>query len=233
MNAPFWIAPAGDASLVIAIGDQGHRGVNEKAVAVAASLLDAALPGVLDVVPTTRSVGVYFDPMRTSYAHLLSLISGLVQDLAPRSGPQGATIDVPVCYGGVYGSDLADIAALSGIDDQTVVAIHTATTYSVQMLGFAPGFAYLGDVDRRIAVPRRSQPRRRVAAGSVGLAETQTGIYPFDMPGGWNIIGRTMLRPYDLSRADPFLFAYGDRVRFHAVDADQFERLNRDPVASS
>jgi KipI family sensor histidine kinase inhibitor len=127
-------------------------------------------------------------------------------------------LDVPVCYGGACGPDLAEVAAHAQASEDDVIAMHAGRTYRVYLLGFLPGFAYMASVDPRIAIPRRAVPRERVPAGSVAIAAGQTGIYPMESPGGWHLIGRTSLVPYDPDRTEPFLFRAGDQVRFHAVD---------------
>ena len=141
-----------------------------------------------------------------------------------RGEQTGATIDVPVCYGGDFGPDLADVAALGGCTEDEVVRLHSGTEYRVYVVGFVPGFAYMGVVDDRLALPRRAAPRTRVPAGSVAIAAGQTGIYPMETPGGWHLLGRTPIRPFDPGRAEPVLFRPGDRVRFHAIDRETFER---------
>jgi inhibitor of KinA len=132
---------------------------------------------------------------------------------------------VPVCYEQEFGPDLADVAEAHGLDAAGVVGLHTRPTYRVFMLGFLPGFPYMGIVDEAIATARLDAPRSRVPAGSVGVAGRQTGIYPMESPGGWRIIGRTPLRPFDPAAADPFLFAAGDLVEFYAIDRDEYNRL--------
>jgi inhibitor of KinA len=178
---------------------------------------------VRDIVPAYRSLTVYFDPLRTDYVGLVDrLTSELDRDT---SGPDAGSrlLEIPVCYGGEHGPDLADVAAFARLSESEVVALHSAATYQVFMLGFLPGFAYLGSVDRRIAAPRRPEPRVRVPAGSVGVAGEQTGIYPSETPGGWQLIGRSPLKPFDLAREDPFLLKAGDRVRFRPIEPRQFD----------
>jgi len=140
---------------------------------------------------------------------------------------EGRLLDVPVVYGGEYGPDLAVVAAHAHVSEEDVVAMHAEVAYHVYMVGFVPGFAYMASVDPRIALPRRATPRQRVPAGSVAIAAGQTGIYPIETPGGWHLIGRTDVRPYDPQRAEPFLFRPGDQVRFHAVDRLAFEMERR------
>jgi inhibitor of KinA len=131
---------------------------------------------------------------------------------------------VDVCYGGDLGPDLADVAAFAKVTEDEVVRLHSATTYRVYIVGFVPGFPYMASVHPHLALPRRTTPRTRVPAGSVAIAAGQTGIYPIETPGGWHLIGRTRVKPYDASRAEPFLFKPGDRVRFHPIDRMEFDR---------
>ena len=133
-----------------------------------------------------------------------------------------------MCYGGDLGPDLPSVAAFARLSPDEVVGAHAALDYRVFMLGFVPGFAYMGTLDSRIAAPRHPTPRLRVPAGSVGIAGQQTGIYPMETPGGWQLVGRTPIRPFDLSRPVPFLFKAGDRVRFVPIARAEFERLSHD-----
>jgi inhibitor of KinA len=166
---------------------------------------------------------VYFDPLRTDYSSLVSQLTSALEQQIAEPEVAGRLVEIPVCYGGEHGPDLSAVAGFARVTESEVVALHTAATYQVFMLGFVPGFAYLGSVDRRIAAPRRTEPRVRVPAGSVGVAGEQTGIYPSETPGGWQLIGRTPLRPFDISREDPFLLRAGDRVRFRPIVPDQFD----------
>jgi inhibitor of KinA len=224
MIPPFRIVPAGDAALIVAFADDHDPGSGGHAIAVAEALRGASLAGVIDIVPTAHSIGVYLDPLRAP-GDIEARVARLAAEAKPAPARHGAAIEVPVCYGGSFGPDLADVAGFAGISTGAVIAMHTARSYRVQMLGFAPGFAYMAAVDPRIAMPRRPTPRLTVAAGSVGIAGAQTGVYPFDSPGGWQIIGRTPLRVSDFDRPRPFLFAAGDTVRFRAIDEATFATL--------
>lgn len=226
------VVPAGDASLVVELEERIDPDVNARVVSLAASIRAAAFVGVLEVVPAYRSLAVYFDPTRTDAARLTHAMNAVLAAPAPRARAEKREILVPVCYGGEYGPDLAVVAEFAGLSDDDVIGMHAATAYRVYMLGFLPGFAYMGEVDPRIAAPRRQTPRPRVAAGSVAIAGGQTGIYPFDTPGGWQIIGRTPLRPCDFTRPAPFLFGPGDRVRFQAIGAAAFARLTGDAAGT-
>jgi inhibitor of KinA len=223
----FRVVEAGDSALVVEFEERIDPAVNARVVALADRLRVEPVAGVRDVVPTFRSVAVYFDPLRTSYDALVARLEqeASAPDLPAR--PQLDPIRVPVCYGGEFGPDLADVARFAGMTESAVVDLHTGPIYFVFMLGFAPGMAYLGVVDGRIASPRRGTPRVRVPRGSVGIAGAQTGIYPAETPGGWQIIGRTPSRPFDLTRAAPFLMKAGDVVSFFAIDRSEYDRLER------
>jgi inhibitor of KinA len=172
-----------------------------------------------DAVVGYCSVTFYFDPLRVDARWLADEIdaaAGEIDDDAPSF--VAGVVDVPVCYGGDYGPDLADVAAFAACSQEDVIARHLAREYRVYLVGFVPGFAYLAEVDPTIAAPRRPSPRQAVPKGSVAIAGGQTGVYPAVTPGGWNIIGRTALMPYDPARREPILFRPGDRVRFRRVD---------------
>src|SRR4051812_46187318 len=180
-------------------------------------------PAVRDAVVGYCSLTVYFDPLRVDPRDLESQLHRLAENLPDASETGGAEIDVQVCYGGEFGPDLTDVAARAGIRETDVIALHSGRTYRVYVVGFIPGFPYMAAVDEKLALPRRATPRMRVPAGSVAIAAGQTGIYPRETPGGWHLIGRTHVKPYDRSRANPFLFKPGDRVRFHPIDRAEFE----------
>jgi len=219
------IVPAGDATFLVEFEPRIDPVVNRRAIGLAVALNDAAIAGVRDIVPTFHSVAVFFDPVRTDVANLMKRIereAGLWADVETDSP---APIQVPVCYGGDCGPDLADVALLAGMSQEEVAAVHSAVVYRVFMLGFLPGFAYMAVVDPRIAAPRRANPRLRVPKGSVGIAGQQTGIYPSDTPGGWRLIGRTPVEPFNITRPSPFLFKAGDYVQFVPIERTEFERL--------
>jgi KipI family sensor histidine kinase inhibitor len=218
MTADFQIVTAGDSVLIVQFAERVDPAINARAIALAERLGAAVPAGVRDIVPTYRSVAVYFNPLRTNHDRLLSELHRLASTNLASDAQLKQPIQVPVRYGGEFGPDLADVARFADSSEDEVVRLHTAKAYRVFMLGFVPGFAYMGEVDRRIAAPRRQTPRTAVPAGSVGIAGVQTGIYPSAIPGGWQLIGRTSIKPFDLSRSEPSLFKPGDLVRFIAVD---------------
>ncbi len=221
--ADFRIVAAGDATLVAEFERRIDPDVNARVIDAAGAIEREAIPGVRDIVPTYCSVAVCFDPLKTDVERLQARIGAVCAASRDRRPPTpGRTIEVPVCYGGEYGPDLDEVASYAGISAREAIEIHAAVEYRVFMLGFLPGFPYLGVVDPRIAAPRRPTPRPRVPRGSVGIAGRQTGIYPIEAPGGWQLIGRTPLEPFDAARPDPFLFRPGDRVRFVAIEPSAF-----------
>jgi inhibitor of KinA len=219
----FRILPAGDAAVVVEWPARIDHETSGRAIALASAVHARFRDRVRDVVVGYCTTTVYFDPRTLEHGELESALRILAADAGGSAASDGALIDVPVCYGGRYGPDLADLASFAGTSEDEVIALHVGTTYRVYMVGFVPGFPYMASVDPRIAAPRRSTPRTRVPAGSVAVAAGQTGIYPSETPGGWHLIGRTLVKPYDASRPEPFLFHPGDRVRFHSIDLDSFE----------
>jgi inhibitor of KinA len=219
------VAAAGDSALVAEFPNRIDAEINDRASALA-QRLRWRWSGILrDVVVGYRTVTVYFDPLQVDAPWLESEIQAAAGPArqATRTGRERAIVDVPVCYEGDLAPDLEDVAMFGGCSPDEVVALHTGRTYRVYMLGFIPGFAYLAEVDSRIAAPRRATPRTEVPVGAVAIAGGQTGIYPAVTPGGWNIIGRTSRKPYDPLRQVPFLFEVGDEVRFRPVSRAEFE----------
>lgn len=226
---PWRLVPIGESVVVVEFEERIDRDINARAVALAARVRAATIPGIRDVVPTFRSVAVYFDPLRTDYD---ALVSRLEADIAALDTPTAASafagesakpIRVPVCYGGKFGPDLGEVAAFGGFTESEAARLHSSTLYRVFMIGFLPGFAYMGTVDPRIAAPRRPSPRTHVPAGSVAIAGPQTGIYPSESPGGWQLIGRTTFPLFDSRRADPATFHAGDLVQFYPVSPAEFD----------
>ena len=208
------ICRLGEHLLLVELGTTIDDGVNRRVLALASQVRQQRWPGVLDVVPAFASVGLHLTRTADADAIENRLREWLVAAPAPADEVAGQLVEIPVRYGGTDGPDIDEVAARSGLTRREVVDRHAARTYRVFMLGFLPGFAYLGTVDPAIAVPRRASPRTRVAAGSVGLAGEQTGIYPRESPGGWQIIGRTDAGMFDPCHDPPALLAPGDRVRF-------------------
>ncbi len=218
------VVPAGDAALLVELPPRIDPATNAQVVALGRAVRDRCGATVRDIVVGYCSVTLYFDPLQMDAVWLESEVRALAEGLPEPSAVEGRLIDVPVCYGAEYGPDLAGVAAFAGASEDEVVALHSGVTYRVYLIGFVPGLPYLARVDPRLALPRRTTPRTAVPAGSVAVAAGQTTIYPSDTPGGWHLIGRTRVKPYDASRPEPSLFSPGDRVRFHPIDRAEFER---------
>jgi KipI family sensor histidine kinase inhibitor len=227
---PVRIREAGDSAVLLEWEEVIDPRVNARAIAAAAAVRNASLPGVRDVVSTYRSVAIFFDPLKAEPDVFRDSVAWMSE--APVEVIRGKTIEVPVAYGGDAGPDLAAVAEWAGISAEAVAERHAGTAYRVFMLGFLPGFAYLGSVDARIAAPRRATPRLRVPQGSVGIAGAQTGIYPRQSAGGWQIIGRSALKIFDPSHVPAALFEPGDVVRFKPVSFGETGSEGASRVAS-
>lgn len=218
------IEPLGDRAVQIVLGDAPGEPTRRLVEAASRRVREAALPGVIECVPGFTSLTIHFDPLQLPdppAEWLPRLFAGLDQF----AGDDGRLVEIPVCYDGEFGPDLESVASLHGLTADEVVALHAAADYRVHLVGFVPGFPYLGGLDAKLATPRRESPRTAVPAGSVGIGGAQTGIYPVESPGGWQLIGRTPLRLFDAHRDPPALLRAGDRVRFLPVDAEAFRRL--------
>jgi KipI family sensor histidine kinase inhibitor len=217
------VLPLGDAAITVEFGCEIALELNERALAFAEGVRSEQWEGVLDVVPAYASVSIHVDPLRLPISMLLERLHNLSCDVnAPSPGREHC---IPVLYGGEWGPDLPDVAAFARQSLAETIRLHYANRYRVYMLGFSPGFPYMGLVPDAIAMPRLDTPRTVVPAGSVGIAGSQTGIYPSATPGGWRIIGRTPVSLYQQSSSQPFLFSPGDTVEFYPIDAQEFTRM--------
>jgi len=206
--------PVGDAALLVSFEQRIDEQINRRVHALASSLLREPIPGLGEAVPAYSSVLVHYDPLRISLSEVIQHINQLAY--APQADNLAARklVEIPTVYGGSRGPDLEGLARKRALSVDEVIALHSRVEYQVYLIGFTPGFAYLGSVDERIASPRLETPRLSVKAGSVGIAGRQTGVYPVDSPGGWQIIGWTPVRLFDPQRTPPSLLEPGDRVRF-------------------
>lgn len=208
------LVPAGDSALLLRIGDRIDPDLNERALRIARDLAADSLPGVRDIVVGYASVTVYFDPLAIEPAVIEQALRRRARRRQATQATRPRRVTIPATYGGTTGPDLQEVAAFAGCLEEEVIALHLAREYRVYMVGFLPGFPYMGIVDPRIAMPRRDTPRLAVPAGSIGIAGQQTGIYPVQSPGGWRLIGRTAEVMFDVDGASPSLLRAGDLVRF-------------------
>ena len=214
------VVPAGDSAILIELGSEVDPEISSMVFALTDLIKVAGLNSDLEVLPTYRSVLVYYDPLVCSYAEMFDAVNGAVEGLVEPINVNSSLkiVEIPVVYGGDDGPDLHFVADHAGITEDAVIELHSRTDYRVYMLGFSPGFPYLGGLDERIAAPRLKTPRVLVPAGSVGIAESQTGVYPNAGPGGWRIIGRTSVTLFDVNSSTPSLITPATKVRFIPVD---------------
>ena len=221
------LLPAGDAALTIELGDAISPETNRRVRNLFLSIEDQRIPGVVDLVPTYRSILVYYDPLRLPLADLEQRLRDLEEHLGETTPNAPKVVELPTLYGGEYGTDLEHVAKHNGLTPGEVIKVHCGTDYLVYMMGFTPGFPYLGGMSDRIATTRLRTPRTAIPAGSVGIAENQTGVYPIESPGGWQLIGRTPVQLFDAQRDPPVVVEAGDYVRFVPVTEDQYLDIQR------
>lgn len=216
--------PCGDRAVTVEWGSTIDERINRQVHAFARKVEALSHPAITEVVPTYRSATVHYRPEVLSYEELKQLLLSLTQG-GPEEAEELPVVEIPVCYGGEYGPDLEEVAQHCSLTPEEVIARHTAPTYRIYMLGFTPGFPYLGGMDPSIAAPRRKEPRIHIPAGSVGIAGEQTGVYPIVSPGGWQLIGRTPLRLFDPQREQPILLSAGAGIRFVPIDEETFRKM--------
>lgn len=227
--------PLGDAAIVLEFGDGIGRATHRAIAAFSGYLAGHPFVGLREYVPAFTTLTVYYDPWLVSEGGRVSpyeKVADLLGQMLPAAQTTAAvspaaTVEIPVCYGGEFGPDLAFVARHAKLLPEEVITRHTAPDYLVHMIGFAPGFPYLGGLDARLAAPRKAQPRQLVPAGAVGIAGPQTGIYSLPTPGGWQLIGRTPLRLFNPEWAQPSRLQAGQHLRFVAIGEDEFEHLQR------
>jgi inhibitor of KinA len=218
---------AGDTALTIEFGDAATRELSAQVLALDRLLASTlTLPGIVETVPTMRSLTIYYDPLVTSQATLAEAVTPLL-NLATSTAASGRLWTLPVCYEPSHAPDLAEVGATTGLSAAEVIRLHTSVVYRVYMLGFLPGQAYLGDLAPALHLPRRTTPRTAVPPGSVAIATSMATVYPLESPGGWHLIGRCPVPMFDPAASSPVLLAPADDVRFRAVNASEFEALTR------
>lgn len=225
----FRILDCADAAFTVEFGDAIHPALQERVrvldAAIAHAQAGGALAGLIETVPTFRSLTVLYDPVRTTQDELLAAITPLIGTSGAADAAPVRHWRLPACYDDAFGPDLDEVARTVGCSRDDVVALHTGGEYVVYMLGFLPGFPFMGDVAPALALPRRAEPRVRVPAGSVAIATGLTAIYPWESPGGWHLLARCAVPLFDVRRRAPALLQAGDRVRFVPVERSEYERL--------
>jgi KipI family sensor histidine kinase inhibitor len=215
---------AGDTAVTVEFGDGIDRALNDCVLRLSAQVRAANLPGVVETVPTFRSLLVHYDPLTTDSASLTVAIENLLD--SSRGAAQPVKLwRIPACYAISHAPDLAEVAQRTGLSTVEIVDLHSSTRYHVYMLGFVPGFPYMGDLPAPLVLPRRADPRLRVPSGSIAIATGMTAIYPLESPGGWHLIGATPIRLFDLRRSRPALLSPGDAVRFEPITVGEFDAI--------
>ena len=219
------ILTAGDSSLLIQFGQEISPEINAQITAFVHLMREQHLEGVTDVIPAFSSLLINYDPRVIDYRKLKRRLEKLLKLEVSKKASSSRIFEIPVCYGGEYGPDLENIAKHANLTPQEVIDIHSSSDYLIYMLGFLPGFCYLGGLDERIHTPRLANPRIKISAGSVGIGGSQTGIYPLDSPGGWQLMGMTPVKTYDPEREVPILVEAGDYIRFVPIDEEEYKRI--------
>ena len=228
LEPSFHISSLGDSALLIQFSNTLDEAINKQVLFLFQLLKDAKLP-FTDIVPAYSSIAIHYDVLKlrttecTAFENVKAQLEPFLAIEKNSAASSKRRVAIPVCYAEKFAPDIAGMATQKNIPVEEIIRLHTTTTYHVYMIGFLPGFAYMGKVDKRIASPRRSQPRTSVPAGAVGIAGEQTGIYPLTSPGGWNIIGRTPMKIFDAGKEHAALFQPGDEVSFYSINEDEFE----------
>lgn len=225
MRNDFQIKPVGDQAALVVFQQKIQEDINEKVMTLCRRLEEAGGDDLIEMVPAFASLLVYYDPMKTSFPAVEAKVRRLAAHRGRGRAAQGKLVEIPVCYGGIYGEDLTYVANYAQLSVEEVVRIHSQREYRIYMLGFLPGFPYLGGLDSRLFTPRLSSPRTKIPAGSVGIGGEQTGIYPMESPGGWQLIGRTPLTLFSPGKELPY--QAGDRIRFVPITAEEFEEIQK------
>ncbi len=224
-NLQIKIAPLGDKALRVEFGAEISPEINRKIRSFSLLLEKVKIDGVIEWIPTYTAVTLFYDPYALSFNTLIEKVQHLNTMLEEEENFQTEIIHIPTYYGGLFGPDLETVAGYNQLSVEEVIKIHTQNKYLIYMMGFTPGFPYLGGMSEKIATPRLKTPRKRVLPGSVGIAGEQTGIYSLETPGGWQIIGRTPLRLYDPKRKTPMLFQAGKYLKFVSISKDEYDYI--------
>jgi inhibitor of KinA len=224
----FKCIPSGDSAVIIKAGNEISVEINRTIRKLLVLIESENIEGIIDFIPSYNELMICYDPSIIIYSELLDTIRLFGKNIDSVELPESSVIQIPVLYGGEYGPDLIEVASYNNLSTEDVVKIHYSTSYLVYMLGFTPGFCYLGGIDKRISMPRKLTPRLKIPSGAVGIADEQTGIYPIESPGGWQLIGKTPLRLFDPVKINGFFIQAGDYIRFYPINEDQFKYILRE-----
>lgn len=219
--------PVGEQAAAVCFEEKVDQQVNRQVHQLGQWLLSQKIKGLIEVVPAYRVLTVHYDPLFLSYNDLFTLVQKGIKELKPSDTLPKKVVEIPVCYDIEFGLDLEDLSHHTGLSIEEMIRRHTSRTYYIYMMGFLPGFPYLGGLDESLAMPRLDNPRIKIPAGSFGIADTQTGLYPIDSPGGWRIIGRTPLRVFDPKSISPIPYQAGEFIRFFSISKSEFKEIQK------
>ena len=222
------ILTVGDCAVSVEFGQEISLEINHKVMALKMVLEQKPIRGIVELIPTYCSLLIQYDPIELRYGQLREKLYTLVNQLDKVEMPPKQVVEIPVAYGGEYGPDLGEVARAHNISEDDVIKLHSEPEYPIYMLGFVAGFPYLGGMNKAIATPRKKSPRLKIEAGSVGIAGEQTGIYSVESPGGWQIIGRTPLKLYDVNRNEPVLLKAGQYIKFKPITNEEFRTMENE-----
>lgn len=225
--------PSGDCALIMELGNEINPEINRRIREICYLIEKEEIEGVVEWVPTYRSIMIVYNPLVIEYSRLVNRLKGIEKESGEASFPPPLVIEIPTVYGGEFGPDIEYVASYNGLNVEDVINIHSSTNYLIYMLGFTPGFPYLGGMSSKIATPRLETPRERIPGGSVGIAGNQTGIYPIESPGGWRLIGRTPLKLFDTRREEPVLLKPGNYLRFKPITREEYGEIREQVEAGT
>lgn len=219
---------SGDKGIIIEVGNEISEEINRKIRRLVFYIESSDFEEIIELIPTYKSILLIYDPLKISYKNLLMKLRKIENSMKEMKLPSPEVIHIPTLYGGEYGLDLNYVAKYNGLTPEEVIKIHSERDYLVYMLGFTPGFPYLGGMSEKIATPRLRSPREKICSGAVGIAGKQTGIYPIDSPGGWQLIGRTPVKLFDHNRDSAVLLSSGQYIRFEPINVDEYRKISEE-----